>query len=211
MPRAWLLRVTGEFVTPIDPEGEPSLSPAWSPDSQAIAYVAPATGQLVVFNLSTQSEVNLGQPRSPLFAWSPNSRMIVFESVPTTEGSNPPQPIRVKAVDESIDRSFGEPGETRSQGEFLNDQTVLSLRRTVGAGGRGTELLFESIEDGNLQRSVLLAPGTDIVLGYDLDPSLTKVVYTVQSGASVSTIVVDLVNGERTAMPEAGVRPRWMP
>lgn len=211
VPRAWLLRTSGEFVTPIDPEGEPSLAPTWSPDSQAIAYVAPATGQLVVFNLSTQEEVNLGQPRSPLFAWSPNSRMIVFESVPAVEGSNPPQPIRVKSVDDSVDRSFGEAGETRSQGQFLNDQTVLSLRRTVGTGGRGTELLFESIEEGNLQRSVLLAPRTDIVLGYDLDPSLTEVVYTVQAGATVSTIVLSLENGERTLMPEAGTRPQWMP
>ncbi len=211
VPRAWLLRINGEFVTPIDPEGEPSLSPTWSPDSQAIAYVAPATGQLVVFNLSTQTEVNLGQPRSPLFAWSPNSRMIVFESVPTVEGSNPPQPIRVKAIDDSVDQSFGVPGETRSQGRFLDNDTVLSLRRTVGTGGRGTELLFESVEEGRLQRSVLLAPGTDIVLGYDLDPSLTQVVYTVQAGATVSTIVLSLENGQRTLMEEAGTRPKWLP
>lgn len=212
VPRAWLMRLTGEFVTPIDVDGEPSLSPTWSPDGQSIAYVAPATGRLRVFSLATQEVLNAGQPRSGAVVWSPDSSMLAYEGVPAKQlVSNPAQPLRVVALDGSVDVSLGEAGETRSQPQFLDNSTVMSLRRQVGGGTRGTELVFESLPEGAQLRTLQLTAGSEIVLSWDLDPTGRSVVYTVQVGTTLTTLTMDLESGRRDVVRPAGVAPTWLP
>jgi len=211
VPRAWLLRITGEFIAPVDPDGNPSLNPSWSPDGQHLAYLSPSDGRLIAYNLSTQVFTNMGQPRGGRAEWSPNSQLIAWESVPRTEGSNPIQPVRVKSLDSSYDRTFGVEGETRLAPKLLDNDTVLSLRRQVGSGVRGTELVFESLEDGRQLRAIFLAGGTDLVLEWDLDPARERVVYTVQSGQQRTTLVLNLESGEREPIDVSGDRPRWLP
>ena len=211
VPRAWLLRITGEFIAPVDPDGNPSLNPTWSPDGQHLAYVSPSDGRLVVYNLTTQVLQDMGQPRGGRAEWSPDSQMVAWESVPRTEGSNPIQPIRVKSLDGSFDRSFGEPGETRLAPKLLDNETVVSLRRQVGSGARGTELVFESLDDGRQLRAIFLSGGTDLVLEWDLDPARERVVYTVQTGQQRTTFVLNLESGDREPIDVSGDRPRWLP
>lgn len=211
VPRAWLLRITGEFIAPIDPDGNPSLNPTWSPDGQHLAYVSPSDGRLIVYNLTTQVLQDMGQPRGGRAEWSPDSQMVAWESVPRTEGSNPVQPIRVKSLDGSYDRSFGEPGETRLVPKLFDNDTVVSLRRTVGAGARGTELVFESLDDGRQLRAIFLSGGTDLVLEWDLDPAKGRVVYTVQTSQQRTTFVLNLESGDREPIDVSGDRPRWLP
>lgn len=211
VPRAWLLRITGEFIAPVDPDGNPSLNPTWSPDGQHLAYVSPSDGRLVVYNLTTQVLQDMGQPRGGRAEWSPDSQMVAWESVPRTEGSNPIQPIRVKSLDGSFDRSLGEPGETRLAPKLLDNETVVSLRRQVGSGARGTELVFESLDDGRQLRAIFLSGGTDLVLEWDLDPARERVVYTVQTGQQRTTFVLNLESGDREPIDVSGDRPRWLP
>lgn len=211
VPRAWLLRITGEFIAPVDPDGNPSLNPSWSPDGQYLAYVSPSDGRLIVYNLSTQALLDMGQPRGGRPEWSPDSQLVAWESVPRSEGANPPQPIRVKGLDGSLDRSFGEPGETRLAPKILDGDTVVSLRRQVGAGARGTELVFESLRDGRQLRSIFLSGGTDLVLEWDLDPAKERIVYTVQTGQQRTTLILELATGEREQTVISGDRPRFLP
>ena len=211
VPRAWLVRITGEFIAPVDAEGAPSLNPSWSPDGQHLAYVSPSDGRLIVYNLSTQAVIDMGAPRGGRPEWSQDSQMVAWESVPPTEGSNPLQPIRVKSLDASYDRLFGEPGETRLAPKLLDSETLLSLRRQVGQVASGTELVFESLRDGRRLRSILLSGGTDLVLEWDLDPARERVVYTVQTGQVRTTFVLDLDSGSRTPLDVSGERPRWLP
>jgi hypothetical protein len=211
VPRAWLVRITGEFIAPVDAEGAPSLNPSWSPDGQHLAYVSPSDGRLIVYNLSTQALIDMGSPRGGRPEWSPDSQMVAWESVPRSEGSDPLQPIRVKSLDASYDRSFGEPGETRLAPKILDSETLLSLRRQVGQGAIGTELLFESLRDGRRLRSIFLSGGTDLVLEWDLDPARQRVVYTVQSGQQRTTFILNLESGERTPLDVSGDRPKWLP
>jgi TolB protein len=214
VPRIWLLRLSGEFVAPLDPGGSPTRAASWSPDSQFIAYVVPTSAQLLVKNLSTDETTDLGEPRGGLPAWSPNSRLLVFDGVPPTAltlGTSPVQPVRVKSIDGEIDRSFGLPGEMRSSPRFLDDDTIISLRRQVGDRAPGTELLFESVSTGRIVRSVLLAPGTDVVTSWDLDPAHTAIVYTVAFGATRAVFTLDLESGKRTPLPIGGEQARWLP
>jgi dipeptidyl aminopeptidase/acylaminoacyl peptidase len=211
VPRAWLLRITGEFIAPVDPNGNPSLNPSWSPDGQHLAYVSPSDGRLVAYNLSTQVFTNMGQPRGGRAEWSPNSQLVAWESVPRNEGSNPIQPIRVKSLDGAYDRTFGVEGETRLAPKLLDNDTLVSLRRQVGSGARGTELVFEALEDGRQLRAIFLAGGTDLVLEWDLDPAKRRVVYTVQTGQVRTTLVLDLESGDREPIDISGDRPRWLP
>ena len=211
VPRAWLLRLSGEFVSPIDPDGEPTLAPRWSPDAQMIMYSAPATGRLVVLNLGTQEERNLGQPRSSAFVWSPDSSKVAFEGVPDTVGSQPIQPIRVQSLDGELDLVIGDEGESHSLPRFLDDDVVMGLRRNIGEDSSGTDLLFHSVEDANLLRAIELTPGADLVLDWDLAPTRQEVVYTVQAGNSISTIVLDLETGQREPVEPAGRRASWIP
>lgn len=213
VPRTWLTRVSGEFVAQIDPEGEPTGPASWSPDAQLIAYTAPATGEVRILNLSTREEAVVGRPRGSRVTWSPDSRMVAFESVPEdiiSEGP-PPQPLRVVSVDGSVDRFFGEPGELRQGPDFLNATTLMSARRIAGEDPRGTELLFESVEDGRLLRSVQLAPPNDAVLSWDLDATRERIVYAVRSGRSVVVLTMDLESGDRSTVSVSGEQPRWMP
>jgi TolB protein len=211
VPRSWLLRLSGEFVAPIDPEGEPSLSPHWSPDAQSIAYIAPATGRLAVMNLGTQEIQNLGQPRGGAFAWSPNSRKLAFEGVPAEDCGDPIQPVRVRSLDGEVDLVIGEAGESFSQPRFLNDEVVMSLRRGIGEGVAGTDLVFHSVDDAQLLRSIHLTAGTDMVLDWDIDPAQTTVVYSVQSGATLTTLLLDLESGSREVVTLAGRKVAWLP
>lgn len=213
VPRVWLTRITGEFVAPIDPAGHPSLYPAWSPDAQSLAYVSPADGRLVVQNLSTHDEVNLGQPRGGVPAWSPDSTKIVFESVPPDAATSSTliQPIRIRGVDGVYDKTIGGPGESRTAPRFLDNETIMDMRRTVGENGRGTELLFESLKDGSLLRSVQLAPGGAVVTDWDLDPTHGGVVFSILGGTGPTTVRLDLDSGERTIVTPSGLRPRWLP
>lgn len=212
VPRAWLLRLSGEFVAPIDPDGEPTLSPVWSPDAQMIAYSAPATGRLVVLNLGTQERENLGQPRSTGFVWSPNSRMVAFEGVPETmEAGTPVQPVRVKSVDGSLDVTIGGDGASLSAPRFFDNDTVMSLRRAVGAGTPGTELVFNQVADGEEVGYIQLTDGPALVLTWDMDPTRRAIVFTTQEGSEIQTIVLDLETGERQEIEPAGRRASWLP
>lgn len=211
--RTWLVRITGEFVSQVDPEGDPSLGAVWSPDSQWIAYAAPATGELVALNLSTREERVLGQPRSQTLTWAPDSRLVAFESVPVTQqqGEAPAAPVRVVSVDGAVDVTFGLEGETRLQPRFLGEDVVMTVRRQPPSSRLGTELVFESVSTGTLLRSLLLAPQGDTVMSWDLHPLATQIVYAVQSGGSVVVLVLDLESGAREVVAVPGRLPRWLP
>ena len=211
VPRVWLMRLNGDWVGPIDPSGVPSINPVWSPDAQSVAYISPSDGKLIVQNLSTHAIVNLGQPRGSTPAWSPDSKQIAFESVPPEGATTLLQQVTVKSLDGTVNRAIGGPGEVRSQPVFLDSSTLLGLRRTLGADTKGTELLFESLTDGSLLRSILLAPGQDVVLNWRLDPTHKKVVYAVRSGSQTTTLVLDLESGRKTPLGVAGDDPRWLP
>ena len=133
VPRLWLMRPTGDFVGQLDPEGKPALAPVWSPDQQRIAYISPATGELIVRNLTTQEGQVLGNPRGGQPAWSVDSKLVVFESIPAgaQTGTLPPQPIHIEALDGSTKRDIGVPGEIRGNPVFLDAATVLSVRASL--------------------------------------------------------------------------------
>lgn len=212
VPRAWLVRLGGEFVATLDPDGLPSLGPAWAPDGQHLAYISPSDARLVVVNLATQERVELGQPRGGLPAWAPGSRLIAFESVPRgVAGALPLQPVRVLSLDGAVDLTLGREGETRSAPRFLDDETVLTLRRVIGGQRTGTDLVFESTRDGRQPRAINLEAGTGLILHWDLDPLGRQVVFTVQSAAGVATWTLDLATGERRQLEVAGTTPRWLP
>lgn len=211
VPRVWLMRISGEFVAPVDPDGNPSLNAAWSPDNQQLVYVSPSDARVIAVNLGTQQLQNLGQPRGGTPVWSPDSRLVAFESVASSGGSNPEQPIRIKSLDGAVDRSYGEPGETRSAPIFLNDETLLSLRRMIGVDRTGTDLVFESTSDGSRLRMISLAKGTGLVLHWDLDPSGEWVVFSVLEGRTTRTFILNLDSGEREELVVGGARPRWLP
>ncbi|MEJ5221818.1 MAG: hypothetical protein WHT63_07430 [Tepidiforma sp.] len=212
VPRAWLVRLSGEFVTTLDPEGLPSLYPGWSPDGQHLAYVSPSDARLIVVNLATGERRDLGQPRGGAAAWSPDSRIVAFESVPrSASGALPPQPVRVVSLDGAIDLTLGREGEIRSAPRFLDAETVATLRRVIGPQRTGTDLLLESVRDGRQLRAIALAAGTDLVLHWDLAPGGRAIVYTVQTAQQFTTIVLDLETGQRTPLPAGGDVPRWLP
>lgn len=212
VPRTSLVRLSGEFIALIDPDGNPTQAPAWSPDGQSIAYLSPATAQLLVRNLSTREVVNIGVPRGGLPAWSPDSKRIAFESVPPTAGGSvPAQPVLVKAIDGGFERSFGVPGEVWSAPRFLDSGTLIVLRRVLGEASIGTELVFLSIESGLTLRTVLLAPAADDVAEWDLDPPRRTVLYVVRAGAQSAILQLDLDSGQRTPLGISGERARWLP
>lgn len=212
VPRAWLLRVSGDFVATLDPEGLPSLLPSWSPDGQHLAYVSPSDARLVVVNIATGERRELGQPRGGSAAWSPDSRVLAFETVPrSSAGAIPLQPVRVVALDGAVDRILGREGEVRSAPRFIDAGTVASLRRVIGPQRTGTDLLFESVADGRQLRAIALATGTDLVLEWDLAPRADAIVYTVQSGQELTTVTLRLDDGTRTVLAAAGRLPRWLP
>ena len=212
VPRAWLVRLSGEFVATLDPEGLPSLYPSWSPDGQHLAYVSPSDARLVVVNLATQERRDLGQPRGGAAAWSPDSRIVAFESVPrTAAGATPPQPVRVVSLDAAVDLVLGREGEIRSAPRFLDSETVATLRRVIGPQRTGTDLVFESVRDGRQLRAINLAAGTDLVLHWDLAPGGRSIVYTVQTAQQFTTITLDLESGDRTPLAVGGDLPRWLP
>ncbi|MDZ7728756.1 MAG: hypothetical protein U5Q44_11475 [Dehalococcoidia bacterium] len=210
VPRTWVMRVDGEFISPVDPDGEPSMLPSWSPDGQVIAYVAPASGRLVLFRLGTQETMTIGRPRSEA-AWSPDSGMITYGGVPEEETDRPIQPIMVQSLDGETEISLGGEEAARSQPAFLDASTVISLRRAIGPGARGTDLVVESLEDGSIVAEYELTPGAATVLSWDLAPSGERVVYTVQEGANLSTVILHLETGEREPVEPGGVWPRWLP
>ena len=211
VPRAWLLRRGGEFIGPVDPEGDPSLSPSWSPDGQRIAFVSPASARLVVRNLTTQETQVLGQPRGGEPVWSADSTAVAFETVPDTATSNPPQPVRVVSLDGTVDRTFGVAGEIRSAPKFWNATTLASLRMRVGASGGGTELVFESLDDGSVIRTVHLTGGADFIPGWDINPARTKIVFADQVAGKTTSYELDLESGQRTMLPIPAESPRWIP
>ncbi len=212
VPRAWLVRLGGEFVATLDPEGLPSLSPSWAPDGQHLAYISPSDARLVVINLATQERAELGQPRGGLPAWAPGSRLVAFESAPRgVTGALPLQPVRVLSLDGAVDLTLGREGETRSAPRFLDDETVVTLRRVIGGQRTGTDLVFESTRDGRQLRAINLEPGTGLVLHWDLDPLGQRVVYSVLSPAGATTWTLDLATGERRELAIAGTAPRWLP
>ncbi len=212
VPRAWLVRLSGEFVDTLDPEGLPSLYPAWSPDSQHLAYVSPSDARLVVVSLATGERRDLGQPRGGAAAWSPDSRIVAFESTPrSASGALPPQPVRVVSLEGAVDLLLGREGEIRSAPRFIDAETVATLRRVIGPQRTGTDLLFESVRDGRQVRAISLAAGTDLVLHWDLRPDGRAIVYTVQTARQFTTVVLDLETGQRTPLPAGGDLPRWLP
>lgn len=212
VPRAWLLRVDGEFITTLDPEGLPSLLPSWSPNGQHLAYISPSDARLVLVNIATQERRELGQPRSGSAAWSPDSRLLAFESVPRdTAGAIPLQPVRVVALDGSADRLLGREGEVRSAPRLVDNDTLASLRRTIGPQRSGTDLLFESVSDGRQLRAISLASGSDLVLEWDIAPDSAAIVYTVQSGQALATLTLRLADASREPLPVFGRLPRWLP
>jgi len=211
VPRAWLLRRSGEFIAPLDPEGNPSLSPAWSPDGQWLAYVSPSDARVIVANLTTEERQDLGQPRAGAPVWSADSTMVAWEAIAPGSASNPAQPIRVRSLDGSLDRTFGVSGEVRSAPRFYDLDTLVSLRRNIGVNNRGTELVFESISDGSLKRAIQIAGGPDLVLAWDLSPSRTKVVYAVRTAQTFTAIELDLESGDKREIEVAGDSPRWVP
>ena len=213
VPRVWLVRLSGEFVAPIDPSGDPSIGPLWSPDAQSIAYLSPADGKLSVQNLSTHAVIDLGVPRGGDPAWSPDSKLIAYEAVPPAASNQDGllQPIRVRSIDGTVDRSFGVHGEVRSFPLFLDNDTLLDLRRTVGAAQTGTDLLFESVKTGGIIRSVEFGRGAEIVTAWALDPLHTHAVFSVRSGTALQTYEIALSDGTRTLLPVSGDDPQWLP
>ena len=210
VPRLWLLRTDGEFVGLLEQEGAPSMSPAWAPDGQAVAYVTPTTGEAIVLNLTTRERQAVGSARGRNLAWSPNGLMLAYEATPPEDTPNPPQPVRVAALDGAFTLTLGNSGEVRSQPRFLDDGVLMSLWREVGTDPRGTELRFESVETGELLRAILLAPGTDFVTVWGLDPSRERIVYAVRSGALTTVLTLDLESSDREVIG-TGDRPAWMP
>jgi hypothetical protein len=214
VPRTWLVRRNGEFVAMVDPEGSPTQQPSWSPDAQWIAYLAPAQAQLKVLNLTTLEAMTLGTPRGDPPAWSPDSRAVAFASVPpqpAAPGAIPLQPVRVRSLDGSLDRTFGVAGEIRGQPRFFDNNTLLSIRSYVGVTGRGVDLVFESIRDGSLTREVALGVEGERVLAWDLDPSRRTIVYVLQGPGGVSAWRLELDTGARVTEPVAGRRVEWLP
>jgi len=211
VPRTWLLRIGGEFAGEIDTGGSPSLNPAWSPDGQQLAYISPSDARVVVTNLGTGETREVGQPRGGWPAWSPDSRLVAFESALRTGSASPLQPVRVVSLDGALDRSFGEAGEVRSAPRLLDGETLLSLRRVYAEGRAATDLVFESIRDGSLLRAVQLVPGSAVVLHWDLDATGDRVAFSVIVEGAPQVVIVDLVSGEREVLALAGERPKWLP
>ncbi|MGE3074556.1 MAG: TolB family protein [Dehalococcoidia bacterium] len=212
-PRAWLLRRNGEFVAPIDPDGNPSLYPSWSPDGQQLGYVSPSDAKMVVRNLTTEETHVVGQPRGGAMSWSPDSTMVAFEAVPETSAvsSSQPQPVRVVSLDGTYDRSFGTTEDVRLAPKFWDKTTIVSLKRGIGSQGGGTELVFESLTDASVLRSIHLTGGADLILDWDLDRSRRTLLYAVLTAGHVSTFELDLESGSRTKLPIDGNSPRWIP
>lgn len=213
VPRVWLVQLSGQFVAPIDPSGSPSIGPLWSPDAQSVAYLSPADGKLLVQNLSTHVVTNLGQPRGGDPAWSPDSKLIAYESVPpaATNQDGLLQPIRVRSLDGSVDRTFGVHGEARLFPVFLDDDTLLDLRRVVGSASTGTDLLFESVKTGAILRSVEFGHPGEVVTAWALGPLHTHALFSVRSGTALETYEIDLNSGVRTQLPVGGDTPEWLP
>ncbi len=212
VPRIWLMRTSGEFLGPVDPSGEPTLSATWSPDGQDVAYLAPATGQLIARTMATEVAENLGQPRGGAPAWTPDSRFVAFASVPpeTSSGGQLLQPVRVKEPGGEYDRMFGAAGEIRSQPRFLDNDTLLTLRRRIGESP-STELLFESLGNGSLERAILLTSGSALVQDWDLDATRRHVAWASQFGNLATITTLDLESGERTELAIQGTRADWIP
>ena len=211
VPRLWLMRPTGDFVGQLDPEGKPALAPVWSPDQQRIAYISPATGELIVRNLTTQEGQVLGNPRGGQPAWSVDSKLVVFESIPAgaQTGTLPPQPIHIEALDGSTKRDIGVPGEIRGNPVFLDAATVLSVRRLVGDPQAPSDLYFESVVDGRLVRTLRLSDH-EYVYDLSLDPARRQALYTA-GDTETSVYRLDLTTGERQLVAAAAQRPRWLP
>jgi hypothetical protein len=210
--RLWLVRLSGEFVARLDAQDRPTLSPSWSPDAQHVAYAAPAEGQLIVLNLSTGEETPVGQLRGGRADWSPDSRLIAFESVPAPEAEGGLiQPVRVYALDGSFARSFGQPGEIRSSPRFHDSETLVTLRDLPGNTSVGSELVFESAREGAVVRRILLGPAGERVTAWELDPSRTTVAYVVRGPEGFRLERLDLETGTREVVAVGALRFQWLP
>lgn len=210
--RAWLMRVTGEFVGPVDPEGEPTIGARWSTNGDRIAYVAPATGRLVALHANSGERVELGTPRSTEFDWSPAGDRIAFESVPAGGDSGPfTQPVRIRSLDLATDIYIGMPGEIMSQPRWTAPDTLAVVRRETGAAGEGPQLWFLSIPLGEKLRAIQLAGAAEAVPSWDLSPDGQRIVFVAATALGSAVYTLNLDTNERALLPVEGRLPRWLP
>ncbi|MEO6398031.1 MAG: hypothetical protein ABIP13_06150 [Tepidiformaceae bacterium] len=210
-PRLWLTRISGEFIGLLDPDGKPSLLPGWSPDAQSVAYVSPTDARQLVRNLSTQQVFEAGTPRGSPPGWSPDSRLVAFESVPPGQATLLLQPVRVRSLDGTIDRSFGREGESRTAPRFLDNSTLVTLRQVVGASRPGTDLVFESLADGSTLRTIQLTDGPGFIDDWQFDAVRHSVLYSVRDANALTTFRLNLQTGERRPVTPSGGAPAWLP
>ena len=210
--RAWVMRISGDYVGQVDQQGEPTLAPRWSPNGDRIAYVAPASAQLVALHATTQERVEFGAPRATEFDWSPSGDRIAFESVPAGGESGPlTQPVRIRSLDLSTDLFIGEPGEIVSQPRWTALDTLAVLWRQTGPQAAGTQIWFLSIPLGEKLRAIQLTAGAERVSSWDLSGDGEHIVFASEAQAGSNIHILELATNGVTTLEVSGRLPRWLP
>ncbi len=209
--RAWLVRIDGQYVGMVDSEGEPALSPRWSPDASWLAYVAPATSRLIALKPSTLERVELGSPRSSDFDWSPTGEEIAFDAAPDVEGTAPLQQVRVRSLNLRTDLRLGQPGEIFWDPHWVAVNQLAVLWRETGPAPQGTQVWFLSLPAGDKVRAVQVAEQGEDVSSWALDPPGVQIVVRAEGLNSGADTVINLVNNDRTVLDGDLHLPTWLP
>ena len=209
--RAWLVRIDGQYVGMVDSEGEPALSPRWSPDASWLAYVAPATSRLIALQTSTLERVELGSPRSSDFDWSPTGDEIAFDAAPDAESTAPLQQVRVRSLDLRTDLRIGQAGEIFWDPHWVATDEVAMLWRETGPAPQGTQVWFLSLPAGDKVRAVQVASQGEDVSSWAIDPPGEQIVVRAEALNSGADTVINLVTNDRTVLDGDLHLPTWLP
>lgn len=213
VPRIWLAQPDGTLLGPLfaGDGSDISYAPAWSPDSNSLAFLDGVSQELKVYSFFSDTVRTLAARSGERPGWAPDGSALIFSSVEVGE-QGPTLRIRVVGVEEgAAQRDLTDGAGAELSPAISPDGTMVAFVRRE-PGGAGSGIWVVPTAGGAARRLSQPGPHQDTQPHWSPDGARIAFVRSSAAGPLRSdAVVVNLADGAETVVLSDVAQVLWAP
>ncbi len=212
----WLDPATGDTAPLFSDSQLPSFNGVWSPDGQWLAYVAPGSGSMQLYNLGDGRRVSLPTQTGSAAIWSPDGRAVLYTDIRDENGESLTHLLRYDIASGTTTDLTGPGGLGDTWATWSPDGTQIAIVRRIFTGSQAElgDQIWVMDADGGGARP--LTQVGDVMHGppvWSPDGSALLFHRYVLAGSTAAPGVwrLDVATQTLTQAAVGGMWPTWLP